>query len=956
MSKRIYILLLLFLNTFGVFAQYPLHFTYDTENKLPSNEVYSIVQDPKGFIWIGCDAGLFKFDGVRYISYKSNTQKSKSVTGLTISSSGKIYCYNFQSHVFQLDNNSLIELKHIPSDIIINNLVSDEHGNIYVMYTGGILHYNEQQNQWEDFFQYSLDDVFSNYNWVAKSVKGSLRKNIAFIYSKGIAEVNSSAGSPTGIKQVFQTNLFQPVSPGKFELENYENALWIFSKENEIIYRYADNKIKQITNKKLNELLKGRKINTVKLLSDNNLWICTYKGIVRFNQKNNTADLFYPELSFSDCIIDRENNYWFSTFQTGVLRVPNLNYTVWNKENKSLKNDRLVKIATDSTHIYFASVNGMISEINTLTDQLKTFYTGSDADIQSFDYDFKERSLYFNINNRLHKLNNNLLSKTESNVYAIKSYHKLNKHLFILSSHGVYINEIKVNNSWARELKYNPQAQTVWIATNNGLQQYIHKNNEWDLARVLINEAQILSIDFDEKTQQIFALTFDGNIYSISETNHTTLTARLPETVQANKLKQQQNKLYLATNKGVWIYDLLKKQWNSINALSGLASENVQDLVILNNALWLATGKGLQKIPLNENPEKPLAKIYLKNTNSFTINYSEALILNPEASIYSSNGKFEYAYRVNHQEWIKLPANIEQIEIRNLPARNIEIELKVIDHLGRNSENTVMLKGYVNPPFWQTWWFVLLIAVLLSGLIFFIFKMRIKRLKQKQQQEIERIQLENDLRLSRETALKSQMNPHFVFNVMNTIKASIYKNDKHNASDYLNRFSDLIRMFLSMSSKPIIAIADEIKMLEQYISMEAMMLGNDFSFRKNIDETIDLQQTKIPSLIIQPFIENAFKHGLHNKTGKKELTFSICKTDANHITIEITDNGIGRQAAQKIKEAEKPGHQSFATTAIEKRIALLNRNQQTVSVTINDLFDEHNQPSGTTVLVKINYE
>jgi ligand-binding sensor domain-containing protein/two-component sensor histidine kinase len=930
------------------FSQYPKHFIYDNENGLPSNEVYSIVQDLKGFIWIGCDAGLYKFDGVRYIPYKCKTQNSKSVTGLTISASGKLYCFNFQSQIFCLDNDSLIELKCTLPKASINNLTSDVEGNVYVVHEGGILCYNERRKQWKDFFNYS--PIQTN-EWVAKSVAGSLQKNIPFIYSKGIGKIENNK-----VKRCYQTDFFQAASSGNFVLENYGNTLWIFSKENGAICCYNDDKLTQITNAKLNKILANRKITQVKSLSDGNLWICTYKGIVRFNTKNNTADLFYHELSFSDCMIDRENNYWFTTLHSGMLRVPNLTFSVWN----NFENNRLVKITTDGTHIYFASLNGMIGKLNVLTNGLKTFYTGSNADVQSFDYDLKEQSLYFNINNHLYKLNNNTISDINTHIHALKSYRKINNTRFALSSQGVFINEKKVSYEWARALKYDEQNQTVWIATNNGLQQYQYSNDEWQLAKTFFQNTQILSVDFDEKTPQIFALTFEGKIYLISETNQPTLITKLPENVQAQKLKLYHQKLYVATNKGVWIYDLAKKQWNNLNSLSGLVSENVQDLTILNNTLWIATGKGLQKIPLNENSKTPLAKIYLKNNPlninnlPLTINYDDVVILNPEVSNYSSNGNFEYAYRINKSDWLKLPASIEQIEIQNLPTGNLNVELKAIDHLGRNSENTITLKGYVDPPYWGTWWFILLALKLISALFFYIFKRRIKNLKQKQQLEIEHIQLENDLRLSRETALKSQMNPHFVFNVMNTIKAYIYKNDKQKASEYLNTFSDLIRTFLSMSNKSLVSLGEELKMLEQYIKMEAMMLNDDFRFRKNIDETIDLQQTKIPSLIVQPFVENAFKHGLHSKTGKKELTLFICKTDENQITLNITDNGIGRQKAKKIKEAEQFSHQSFATTAVEKRIELLNRNEQRVGVVINDLFDEHNEPNGTSVIVTIN--
>ncbi len=208
------------------------------------------------------------------------------------------------------------------------------------------------------------------------------------------------------------------------------------------------------------------------------------------------------------------------------------------------------------------------------------------------------------------------------------------------------------------------------------------------------------------------------------------------------------------------------------------------------------------------------------------------------------------------------------------------------------------------------------------------------------------------MRLSRETALKSQMNPHFIFNVLNSIKAYIYKNDKQKATEYLNDFSNLIRTFLNMSNSSFISINDELKMMKLYINMEAMLLKEDFTYQQNIDENIDLAQTHIPSLIIQPFVENAFKHGLHHKEGNKQLTLNVFSGENNTIIIEIIDNGIGRTNAQEIKNIEKTDHQSFATTAIQKRIELLNKDRNLVDVSIVDLYDK-TIPCGTKVIIKI---
>lgn len=955
MKKIIYIFLFLTLSVTNSFAQYPYYFQYDNENGLPSNEVYSIAQDKKGFTWLGCDAGLYKFDGVRYTMYKCKAQNSKSITGLTFSASGKLFCYNFQSQLFYLENDTLIELKHSFPNAIINNLVSDLKGNIYAMIDCGIYLYNENKKQWTSLLNCKPKNEYGDTKGCgSKSVKGNSKKNLLIINSAGVSEINEK-----GLKLSYKSDVFQNSStPAKFEIEYHQNSLWIFSKENESIYSLKNNQLYSITHSKLNKILSGKKITSVKSLSDGNLWICTYKGIVRFNTQNNEAELFYPQFSFSDCFMDRENNYWFSTLHNGILRVPNLSFRAWNKYNS------ITRITDDSSIIYFATLNGTIGKLNLFNEKLETFHTNYDADVQSFDYDNMQHTLWFNINNHLFGLNNQKITEKSSPIQSIKSYQHINNNSYTLSSHGFFINDNQINNFWSRQLIIEPNHQTMWLATNSGLLQFKFIENEWKQTRHFFKNTQILSIDFSFDENFLYVLTFDGKIFTVNSQNTFSTITQLPENVQAKKLLYHHFHLYLATNKGMAIMNLhsnVKQTKNGnleylfVNNLSGLISDNIQDITINNNYLWIATGKGLQKVPLNElKIPKTFAKIYLKNTlSNFELKHDETLILKPEVSFYISNGNFEYAYRINGGNWIKLPSIIQQIEIQNLPFGNILIELKAIDHLGRDSENTIILKGYIYPPFWRTWWFILLIVITLTCFISLIFKKRINLLKQKQEKEIERIQLENELRISRETALKSQMNPHFVFNVMNTIKAFIYKNDKQKASDYLNRFSDLIRAFLSMSNKPMISLNDEMKMLDQYINMEAMMMKDDFSYQKNIDKTIDLEQIKIPSLIVQPYVENAFKHGLHSKNGEKKLILSIYKKDENHIILEISDNGIGRKAAQKIKENEKLNYESFATNAIEKRIELLNREQQTVSVAINDLFNKNNQPIGTSVVIKV---
>ena len=206
----------------------------------------------------------------------------------------------------------------------------------------------------------------------------------------------------------------------------------------------------------------------------------------------------------------------------------------------------------------------------------------------------------------------------------------------------------------------------------------------------------------------------------------------------------------------------------------------------------MATAKGIQQIPLKINIKQTSSKIYLKRIfinnknvaykNQLILNYKDELKIELDAVALSSENKFQYAYRLQrNSEWLFLPSDIKHIEIPFLNTGNFSLEIKLIDHQGKNSINSVVICGYVKPPFWQRWWFYVLIALTCLALALAIFKQRIKAIQKKQTKELERMQLEHDLRLSKETALRAQMNPHFIFNVLNSIKAYIYENDKKKA-------------------------------------------------------------------------------------------------------------------------------------------------------------------------------
>lgn len=919
-------------------AQYPHYFSHDDENGLPSNEVFSIIQDSQGFIWLGLDAGLYRFDGVRYHQYKSIDQKSKSMTGLTMSSSGGIYCYNFRSQLFYLNNDSLIEIRHELKRIY--GLATDKRGNLYASHSGGISQYSEVKKKWTHYFDFSPEFIGLSSFLTAKCVEASLQDTIHFIYGHGTGQIIN------GEMQLTHSDFFKNLSPGYFLAEYSKGSMWSFSKEYNFFYSTFNGITQPLKIPELSKVLKGKKITCVRALKDGKLWISTYRGIIAFDPTTLSVQLFYPDLSFSDSMIDREGNYWFTTLQAGMIRVPNMNYTVWNE----LENNRLIKISNDDLNVYFATLNGTIGKINTLTYELKTYHTSQDADVQSLDYDENRKALYFNINNKLFELKGDKIQESTIITKALKAQLTIGDTYFRASSHGTFINETKIDEYWSRSIQIG-ENNSVWVATNSGLIKVQSIKGSWLVSKRFLDNHQILAIDYDPESKLLYVIDYHGKVYSVPEEGRPKIVTSISPDLQFYQIVHSDSKIFIATNKGVKIFDLNSNLLSSLDSFSGLISDNVLDLLVIKDALWLATNKGLQRIPISElHDNKPLAQINLRNykgsLSKIELDYNTPLTLYPEVSCYISNGKFEFAYRINNgKEWFKLPASIENIELLNIPWGDFTIELKAIDHLGRDSDNIITIKGYVNPPFWRTWWFTLLWAILFIGLVSYVAIVIVRNIRKRERERAALVK-------SQLTALKAQMNPHFMFNTLNSIQALILKQDIKNSNLYLNKFSHLMRIVLDVSGKEEITLQEEIQLLELYLALEKLRFGDDFHYQISTGQEADPYSNMIPPLLLQPFVENAIKHGLLHKKGRKELYIEF-EVDGD-LRCTITDNGIGRKRAEEIKARQQEKYDSFSLESIEQRLALLNKfSERNFEIEIHDLFEDGRIPIGTKVEVLV---
>lgn len=254
-------------------------------------------------------------------------------------------------------------------------------------------------------------------------------------------------------------------------------------------------------------------------------------------------------------------------------------------------------------------------------------------------------------------------------------------------------------------------------------------------------------------------------------------------------------------------------------------------------------------------------------------------------------------------------------------------------------------------------------TIVISGLILLSSLLSFSRIKAKKKAESiilelhetqKRLALEKQYRDSELKALKAQMNPHFIFNALNSIQEYIILNKKDLAGDYLGKFADLMRKYLQHSDSGTLTIQDEIESLEMYLELEALRFEDTLSYTFNVSEKINKEQLRIPTMLIQPYVENALKHGLlHRKTGRK-LSITFTNESDKTITCYIEDNGVGRERSAAIKAQSQYMHVSFATKATENRLSLLNyQKDRKIGVEIMDLFKEDGSARGTRVILSI---
>ncbi len=475
----------------------------------------------------------------------------------------------------------------------------------------------------------------------------------------------------------------------------------------------------------------------------------------------------------------------------------------------------------------------------------------------------------------------------------------------------------------------------------------------------------------------IWAGSVSSGIYRILpvgnkfEIQHFTAPNGLASNIVYQLIMDDEGRLWVGSEKGVERLTLSssgepieRKLFNQEDGFLGVETTLNAAFKAEGGSLWFGTINGLSSFDDQaKSLQEALPKLKISNAtvnakafdfgaySSFT--YDSNLIAFEYKAISQSKPK-SVRYQVRllglNTTWSDASDN-KSITYTNLPEGDYTFQVKAstngVDWTEIESSNF-----QINPPFWRTKAFIVSMSVLAFVLIFItslgVYLIVKRRITRKQRQ----LTIEKEMLMLEQKALRLQMNPHFIFNALNSIQALVSSNDSKTARLYLAKFSKLMRQILDNSRKATIPLENEIAALENYLAIEQFCHNHRFEYEIIIDDNVDSEELELPPILIQPFVENAIIHGVSQieHLGKISVRFSL---EGKYLKCEIQDNGIGRSAAAKQKSQRDQQHKSTALLITQERLDLLNKSADQPSIEIIDLKDENGKPTGTLVQILI---
>jgi ligand-binding sensor domain-containing protein len=935
-----YIFLFLVIVSVNLQAQQPSHFVLG-EDELSGVDIYDLHQDKYLNYWIATNNGIYKYNGYEIKKIECKGMQSSSVFNLAENAKGNIYCHNLNGQIFEVENDSCSVFYTIPDSLMNHDiLIEFDDMDRFIVFTKVIFEISKDRK-----LNILYKDKIDSYNFVLKTKDSTLA-----LYN----HVNNSLIKIKGGKVSLEF---------KNLIKGYINAVFIELSNKLIAYdRRSGFIIKELSDSCNFEFPKIDGLGDFNryYADDKGLWIANLVGGVHYylntTEFDKPNDLIFKSLIISAFEVDQEGNTLLGTFGKGIIVIPNKN--VLDIELK-LSNSDVTKITkTKGNSVILGTQKGELIKIDSSGSVLKIADKNFKR-IEILEYLESQDVVLFNTaSNMLIDVKTNEV--TEFCEGSIKDVCVYNDENYLLATntrlviYNTKTNVIKnIDPYFGRTycVGYDSVNNTVYCGTAGGLKIGTLKTSEI----YKLNNQDLLCTDIDVVDNVVYVSTQKNGVLIFKNNqlidNWTTKNGLLSNNIK--QTKKYKNNFYVATDKGISVLEKTGKSIKYIDKSSGLNAVNIIDFEIVMDVIWIVTHKGVQIINLKDIineafiPNLNLTQVKVNNVKIDTVNhifeYTDDVFtfeITSNSLKYRSNIYYEYQLVGVDETWIKSDFRNHIFEYKSLSPK--EYVFKARSVYNDSYSETVEYTFTIEKPFWLKSGFYSILIVLFLVSMFTLLNVQIRKQKQK-------ITIENQLNKSQLTALKSQMNPHFIFNSLNSIQDLILKQDRENAYNYISKFALLVRKILNHSDKEFIDFDEEINILKIYLELEELRFKKDFKFTI---KTNDISDVEIPPILIQPFVENALKHGLLHKKGEKRLSINFY-LESDILFCEIVDNGIGRQKSNEIKKRQSKAHNSFSVKSIQTRFDILKELYgENIGVNIIDM-QENNESIGTKVILKI---
>lgn len=936
----LFLIALLQLFPHQVFSQNPGHF-YIGQKELANIDVFSIVY-AKSQLLASTNKGLFVYHNriFKKVKFKDSDNNS-SLFSLVKNFKGEVFCCNLTGKIFQFKSNQLELYCQVPKQYLnsVSMLGVDESDHLVFCSNGYYL---------IDSNKVSLIHKNENTTGHLLSKLGNGKLIGASVDDKSVMTLNKGKASFSSV--TFPTD---KLKEEPFSSYTFLNNTWI---------KFAKTLMETQNDGAFEKRIEG--INAYATQYNNNGFWCRGKqqGVTYYQldkEENLTGKTFFDK-HFISAVFEENGLVFLGTFGQGIIVVPRLPVESVQFE----KAQKIRSIAAGKEGVFVADIAEGVQRVDKHENQLlvnnksanhsKVFY------IEGVDFglnkDFPGLCYYDDYDYR---------------TGAIKDICFSDNKVFYATSKGLFASDKITQNGWSRHFS----ERVLW--------KYDSINS------------RCRAVAFDKENRKLYISTSEGLIEVGSDGKKKELTYNSKK-IYANDLAYSENKLWSATSNGLLVIEE-GTEAVVLDEDSGFLDNNFQKIVIdsedvflLNNNQLVLTNKDASWIKpvtssdglvgsvndfsiagnkvwvvLNNNKITSVDIKVLKENKKLELKLDSVLIggelLNSELNYDFNKNKLEIYFSDNQltdnqgtflniqikglqDKWTKHDVKQNSLVFNSLPPGKYTLNAYL--NAGTLKSNKVTFSFNINPPVWQRWWFYLLIGLITIGIVSLFYSYRIKQLNLKNQEKLEKQTLKTDLLETELKALRSQMNPHFIFNSLNSIQDLVLQQDTDASYDYLVLFAELVRNTLSYSNQNFIPLPKEVGYLRTYLELEKLRFGNELTYTIEVKES---DEVKIPSLLVQPFIENALIHGLLHKQGEKKLEISFEEKDDQFICC-IVDNGVGRKAASEIQNRQGKNHESFALQSITKRLKILEQQHPGVGYTMEDLYEER-KSTGTKVII-----